>query len=72
MLAARVQHSREIQVPRPILLLLTTAAPMLFRDHISVPSIPALARACGHTSLSDFNRNDIATWHGNENDGWLS
>jgi len=45
---------------------------MLFRDHISVPSIPALARACGPTSLSDFNRNDIATWHGNENDGWLS
>ena len=50
----------------------TGAAPTLFRDHISVPSIPALARACGPTSLSDFNRNDIATWHGNENDGWLS
>jgi len=41
----------------------TGAAPVMFRDHISVPTIPALARACGHDDLSKFNSNDLATWH---------
>jgi len=27
-----------------------------------VPTLPALARACGHTRLNQLNRHDIATW----------
>ncbi len=29
----------------------------------AVDLMKVLARACGHASLSGFNRNDIATWH---------
>lgn len=41
----------------------TGAAPLLFRDHINVPTIPALARACGHNYMNRFNSDDLATWH---------
>ncbi|MDD7910122.1 glutamate synthase-related protein [Pseudovibrio exalbescens] len=40
----------------------TWAAPSLFRDNISVPTIPALAQARGHHRLSEFNIDDLCTW----------
>jgi glutamate synthase domain-containing protein 2 len=29
----------------------------------SVELMKVMARACGHTALAQFNRQDIATWH---------
>ena len=31
--------------------------------HASVELMQVMARACGHTDLSQFNRDDLATWH---------
>ena len=39
----------------------TGAAPLLFRDNISVPTIPALARACGHNHINQFVVDDLTT-----------
>ena len=41
----------------------TGAAPEIFKKNISVPTIPALARACGHTHLSQFHISDLTTWN---------
>jgi glutamate synthase domain-containing protein 2 len=29
----------------------------------SVELMKVMARACGHSALAEFNRQDIATWH---------
>jgi hypothetical protein len=29
----------------------------------STELMQVLARACGHNNLSEFNKNDLATWH---------
>lgn len=52
----------------------TGAAPLLFRNHISVPTIPALARARHHldkigaggrVTLNQFSKDDLASWNKN-------
>ena len=40
----------------------TGAAPDIFKNNISVPTIPALARACGHDRLNRFSTGDLITW----------
>jgi len=29
----------------------------------SIELMQVMARACGHSNLSDFNKDDLATWH---------
>lgn len=41
----------------------TSARKLATFMNASVELMKVLARACGHSSLSDFNRDDIATWH---------